>query len=120
MGYFYCASIWFVKKKYVLLLTKKFEENARGEFGYGIYYQNLSIEAFDTVKSHSLLICINTLSLEKSKRNDITNGSLLLVTIGEIHTTSTVHDQQPFQEIPVKDDRFLVKITCYVLITLKN
>ena len=50
----------------MLLLTKKFEENARGEFGYGIYYQNLSIEALDTVKSHSLLICINTLSLEKS------------------------------------------------------
>jgi hypothetical protein len=67
MGYFYCASISFVKKKYVLLLTKKFEDNARGEFGYGIYYQNLSIEALDTVKSHSLLICINTLSLEKSK-----------------------------------------------------
>jgi hypothetical protein len=30
MCYFYCISISFIKKKYVLLLTKKFEENARG------------------------------------------------------------------------------------------
>jgi hypothetical protein len=51
MCYFYCTSISFVKKKICVLLTKKFEENARGEFGYGIYYQNLSIEALDTIKN---------------------------------------------------------------------
>jgi hypothetical protein len=39
-----------LRKKYVLLLTKKFEENARGEFGYGIHYQNISVEALDAIQ----------------------------------------------------------------------
>jgi hypothetical protein len=62
-------------KKYVLYLIKRGfnEESRKGDFGYGIYYQNLSIEALDTIKNPFITDMYKHFHLlKKLKRNDIT------------------------------------------------
>jgi hypothetical protein len=62
-------------KKYVLLPRTRFKENLRrsGDFGYDIYYRNISIEALDTLKNPFITdMYKNFQLLQKLKRNDIT------------------------------------------------
>src|SRR5215212_6897936 len=40
-----------LRKKSVLLLTKKLEENTRGDFGYGIQYHNTSTKVLEAIKN---------------------------------------------------------------------
>jgi hypothetical protein len=49
----FTAHLHTIEKNYVLYLIKGgFKEKIRiGDFGYGIHYQNLSIEALDTIKN---------------------------------------------------------------------
>ena len=62
-----------LRKKCVLLLTKKLEENTRGDFGYGIQYQNISTKVFDAIENPFIIdLYKNSQLLQKLKRNDIT------------------------------------------------
>ena len=62
-----------LRKKCVLLLTKKLEENTKGDFGYGIQYQNISTKVFDAIKNPFITdLYKNSQLLQKLKRNDIT------------------------------------------------
>ena len=62
-----------LRKKCVLLLTKKLEENTKGDFGYGIQYQNISTKVFDAIENPFIIdLYKNSQLLQKLKRNDIT------------------------------------------------
>ena len=62
-----------LRKKDVLLITKKLEENTRGDFGYGIDYQNTSTRVLDAIKNPFITdMYRNFQLLQKLKRNDIT------------------------------------------------
>jgi hypothetical protein len=62
-----------LRKKRVLLLTKKLEENTKGDFGYGIQYQNISTKVFDAIENPFIIdLYKNSQLLQKLKRNDIT------------------------------------------------
>ena len=62
-----------LRKKRVLLLTKKLEENTKGDFGYGIQYQNISTKMFDAIENPFITdMYKKSQLLQKLKRNDIT------------------------------------------------
>ena len=62
-----------LRKKSVLLLTKKLEENTRGDFGYGIQYHNTSTKVLDAIKNPFITDMYKSFQLlQKLKRNDIT------------------------------------------------
>jgi hypothetical protein len=62
-----------LRKKRVLLLTKKLQENTNGDFGYGIQYQNISTKVFDAIENPFITdMYKNFQLLQKLKRNDIT------------------------------------------------
>jgi hypothetical protein len=72
MGCFCCSSTPFIRKKRLFHKTNGFGARIK-DFGYGIYYHNVSVEVLDTIKNPFITNMFKNFHfLQKLKRNDIT------------------------------------------------